>query len=109
MGHDISSFDQSGKQVGYVRFTAGDLNASIFYKLFDANIYNAGVSGSGNSVTLSIPQVEKALKEYQQLNDHDFLNWSPEFLKWQRKEILKFIQGCLETAQKEGEVKLVFY
>lgn len=108
LGHDISSYDQSGKEIAYIRFTAYDLNAALFYNLFDASAYDAGVSGSGARVTVSVSQVEKALKEYRQLNDSDLYERNPEFLKWQRKEMLKFIQSCLETAQKEGKVEIAF-
>ena len=72
MGHDIGSYNKAGEQVGYIRFTMWDLNASLFYDLFDANEYNARVSGSGEVVTLSLPQIERALKNYEQLNDSDF-------------------------------------
>lgn len=109
MGHDICSYNNAGKEIGYVRFTMGDVVAPMFYDLFDSNEYNAGVSGSGGVATLSFDQVEKAMKHYNRLYDKDLSKkGSQDFRAWQQDEILQFIISCLETAQSEGTVKVCF-
>lgn len=108
MGHDISGYNKAGKEICYIRFGMWNLDAGLFYDLFDANDYNAGVSGSGDSIELTLPQIEKALKGNNQLKDGDFHSTNQEFLIWQRKEIHNFINSCLETAQKERSVKVYF-
>lgn len=109
MGHDISSFNQSGKEVGYVRFTMGDMNARVFYKLLGAEQFDAGVSGSGHYSTFSLKQMEKALKKFKALKKQDFFKTgNQEFLKWHQGEMLKFITSGLKTAQSEGRVKVFF-
>ncbi|WP_010531985.1 hypothetical protein [Lentibacillus jeotgali] len=109
MGHDISSFNKAGQEIGYVRFTMGDIIAPLFYDLFDANEYYAGVSGSGEVATLPLVQVKNALEAYDKWKAKDFgTKGSKDFLLWQRYEIQKFIETCLETAQKEGAVKVYF-
>ncbi|WP_174615594.1 hypothetical protein [Virgibacillus ihumii] len=109
MGHDICSYNNVGKEIGYVRFTMGDAVAPIFYDLFDANEYYAGVSGSGGMATLTLDQVEEAMKKYGRFYDKDLSKKGSEnFRAWQQDEILKFINSCLETAGKEGEVRVCF-
>ncbi|TFJ94158.1 hypothetical protein [Lentibacillus salicampi] len=109
MGHDISSFNRAGQQIGYVRFTMGDVNAPLFYDLLDANEYYAGVSGSGEVAILPLDQVKKALKAFDRWKAKDFGHkGNQEFLLWQRNEIQKFMNSCLETARKEGTVKVFF-
>ncbi len=100
MGHDILGYNKSGEEIAYARFSMGNYNAIILYSLLDAEKYYAGVSGSGHITTFSIQQIEKA---YQ-------LSRSGEFPvdQWDRKQILDFIQNCLATAQKEGDVRVAF-
>lgn len=110
MGHDIYSYNQEGEILQQVRFTMGDAYAPLFYDLFDAQQYNGGVSGVGATMMLSTSQVEKALERYLQIADYAFLyqNNKGEILDWQQKEIVKFIETCLEIAREEGEVKVAF-
>lgn len=109
MGHDISSYNNAGKEIGYVRFTMGDVVAPMFYDIFDANEYFAGVSGSGEVATLTLDQVGKAMKRYNQFYDkYPIKKGNPDFRTWQRNEILKFIKSSLEIAQKEGTIKVLF-
>ncbi|WP_246202661.1 hypothetical protein [Virgibacillus doumboii] len=86
-----------------------DANSNLFYDLFDANEFHAGVSGSGQAVEMSLPRVKKALAAYKKLKEEDFvMRGNPEFIVWHRNEMLKFINSCLETAKKEGKVTVVF-
>jgi|SRR5690625_1203497 len=109
MAHDIYSYNQSGEEVSYIRFTMGDMNAALFYRLLGAEKYNAGVSGCGQYTTLSLHQMEKALDSFKELKEPEYVNVeSMDFLKWQRNEMLKFIKNSLKTAQKEGKVEVYF-
>ncbi|GGK01046.1 hypothetical protein GCM10007063_24140 [Lentibacillus kapialis] len=109
MGHDISSYNEMGQEIGYIRFTKGDMLAPLFYDLFDANEYYAGVSGTGEVATLPLIQIKKALAAYSKLQAKDFGNkGNQEFLLWQREEMAKFINSCLQTARKEGAVNVFF-
>ncbi|WP_413302705.1 hypothetical protein AA0X95_24525 [Bacillus sp. 1P10SD] len=102
MGHDIYGVNKAGKEIAYARFSMGNYNATILYSLLEAHKYYAGVSGSGNWNTYSIPQIEKALNKYKQLyKNGDSQNWD-------LKQILEFIQNCLETAKKEESVRVYF-
>jgi hypothetical protein len=108
MGHDIYGYNKAGKEIAYARFSMGNYNAIILYDLLDANDYNAGVSGSGDSSTFSIQQVEKAMNTFKQIfGNVDSLSKS-DSMDWDQKQILDFIQNCLATAQKDGSVKVFF-
>lgn len=109
MGHDISGFNKAGVEIAYTRFGMGNYNASTLYSLLDVNDFNAGVSGSGDSSTFSLQQIEKALNDYKQLyNNGDTSLSESDSLTWDQKQILNFIQNCLATAQKEGSVRVFF-
>jgi hypothetical protein len=109
MGHDISSYNQSGNEVGYVRFSMGDLNAALFYEVLGAEQFNATVSGSGNFAIFSLNQMEEALRTFKSLKEQDFYpTGNREFFQWHYAEMLKFITTGLQTAQKEGKVKVFF-
>ncbi|MBT2727197.1 hypothetical protein J7E63_09635 [Bacillus sp. ISL-75] len=108
MGHDISGYNKAGKEIAYARFSMGNYNATILYNLLDANNYYAGVSGSGDSSIFSIQQIEKAMNVYKQFyKNGDSLSES-DFLTWDQKQILNFIQNCLATAKIEGSVRVYF-
>jgi hypothetical protein len=108
MGHDISGYNKAGDEVAYARFSMGNYNATILYHLLDADKYYAGVSGSGDSSTFSVQQIEKALNVYKQFYENgDSLSVS-DSLDWDQKQILNFILNCLETAQKEDSVRVSF-
>ncbi|WP_419954577.1 hypothetical protein ACN6MT_01745 [Neobacillus niacini] len=108
MGHDISGYNQAGKEIAYARFSMGNHNATILYRLLDAFDFYSGVSGSGRSTTFSKEQIEKALKAYKEF----FRTRDPlaniDLLGIDQKQILKFILNCLATAQKENSVKVYF-
>jgi hypothetical protein len=108
MGHDISGHNNAGEEIAYARFSMGNYNATILYNLLDANKYYAGVSGSGDSSTYSLQQIEKALNAYKQFyKSGDSLSES-NFLNLDQKQILNFIKNCLATAKIEGRVKVFF-
>jgi hypothetical protein len=108
MGHDISGYNKAGKEIAYARFSMGNYNATILYRLLDANDFYAGVSGSGRSTTFSTVQIEKALKAYKEFfRTGDSLS-ETDLLAMDQKQILKFILNCLATAQKENSVKVYF-
>ncbi|MFJ5715980.1 hypothetical protein [Neobacillus sp. NPDC093127] len=108
MGHDISGYNKAGEEIAYARFSMGNYNAAILYNLLDANKYDAGVSGSGDSSTFSIQQIEKALSASKRFyKNGDSLSES-DFLTWDQKQIQNFIQNCLATAKIEGSVEVYF-
>jgi hypothetical protein len=105
MGHDISGLNKAGEEIAYARFSMGNYNSIILYSLLDANEYYAGVSGSGNSTTFSINQIEKALQTYNQIyGDGNSLSDN----NWDLKQIWNFIQSCLATVKVEGSVRVYF-
>lgn len=107
MGHDILGYNKAGKEIAYARFSMGNYNAVILYRLLDAIKYYAGVSGIGASTTFSIQQIEKALITYNELyNSHSQLKG--DLLSLDQKQILTFILNCLATAQKEESVRVYF-
>lgn len=106
MGHDISGYNKAGEEIAYARFSMGNFDATILYDLLDANDYDAGVSGSGDSSVFSIQHIENALNAYNQLYDNPPAEGDP--VDWDQKQILNFIQNCLTTAQKDGSVTVFF-
>ncbi|MBT2733848.1 hypothetical protein [Bacillus sp. ISL-7] len=108
MGHDISGYNKAGKEIAYARFSMGNYNATIMYNLLDANNYFAGVSGSGDSSIFSIQQIEKAMNVYKQFYKNGNSLSESDFLTWDQKQILNFIQNCLATAKIEGSVRVYF-
>lgn len=109
MGHDIIGYNRAGEEIAYARFSMGNYNATILYRLLDAYDFYAGVSGSGGSSAFSLQQIEKALNGFHQLNINDVPSQANgDFLSWDQKQILSFIKSCLTTAQKEGSVKVYF-
>ncbi len=108
MGHDISGVNKVGKEIAYARFSMGNYNATILYSVLDADEYYAGVSGSGGSSTFSIQQIEKALNTFNQLYNNEDSMSEDDFLTWDKKQIVEFLQSCLATAKKEGSVRIYF-
>lgn len=108
MGHDILGFNRAGEEIAYARFSMENYNATILYNLLDANNYYAGVSGSGDSSTISKQQMEKALNTYNQLYDNDDSLSESDLLSWDKKQISDFLLNCLATAKKEGSVGVYF-
>ncbi|MGG5252203.1 hypothetical protein ACQYAD_01495 [Neobacillus sp. SM06] len=109
MGHDISGYNKKGEEIAYARFSMGNRNAIILYNLLESVTSYAGVSGSGRSSTFSKQQMEKSLQACKQFFNKNAASFSGnEFLEWDQKQIQTFIQGCLETAQKEGVVRVYF-
>ena len=107
MGHDISGFNRAGGEIAYARFSMGNYNATILYRLLDADNFYAGVSGSGDSATFSKQQIENALNNFNQLYNND-VSSNRDDLPWDQKQIFDFIKNCLATAQKEGSVIVSF-
>ncbi len=109
MSHEMVGFNTEGEEIAYVRFTMGDLNAHLLYDILDANEHNGGVSGKGASESYSLSQVEAAYNSYNDLNNNvKSSNGQNEFLTWQQKEISKFFNSCINTAQKEKIVTICF-
>ena len=108
MGHDISGYNNAGEEIAYARFSMGNYNATILYNLLDANNYYAGVSGTGDSSTFTIQQIEKALIGFNQFYKNGESQSENKFEDWDRKQIQNFILNCLATAQKEGFVSVYF-
>jgi uncharacterized protein YhbP (UPF0306 family) len=105
MGHDISGINKAREEIAYARFSMGNYNAIILYDLLDAHKYYAGVSGTGESCTFSKDQIEKAVRTYNQKFGNDT---SISEKNWDLKQIRNFVQNCMETAQKEGNVLVYF-
>ncbi|WP_068677000.1 hypothetical protein [Oceanobacillus sp. Castelsardo] len=109
MGHDILGYNKAGEAIAYARFSMGNDNATILYRLLDAIDYHAGVSGSGNSTTFSIQQIEEALNAYKQkCSKGNPTLPKNNFLIGDQKQIQDFLLNCLETAQKEESVTVFF-
>jgi hypothetical protein len=108
MGHDISGYNKAGEEIAYARFSMGNYNATILYNLLDANKYYAGVSGTGDSSTFSVQQIEKALSASKRFYKNGDSLSERDFSSWDQKQIQNFIQNCLTTAKIEGSVKVYF-
>lgn len=108
MGHDISGFNRSGEEIAYARFSMQNRNVSILYTLLDATQYDAGVSGSGNSMSYSTQQLEEALREFNRLFGKINLSSRNDFNIIDLKQIRDFIENCLATAQRDGNVRVAF-
>ncbi|MEH7176810.1 hypothetical protein [Neobacillus vireti] len=108
MGHDISGYNKAGEEIAYARFSMGNYNATILYRLLDANEFYAGVSGSGRSTTFTTKQIEKGLKAYKEFFRTGDSISEIDLLAMDQKQILKFILNCLATAQKENSVNVYF-
>ena len=109
MGHDIYGINRAGKEIAYARFSMGNHNALLLYRVLDAYKYYAGVSGCGQSAAFSMQQIEKALNTFGEWqNDYVASLASNEPLPWDLKQTRDFIENCFSTAQKEGSVKVYF-
>ncbi|RIW34062.1 hypothetical protein D3H55_10650 [Bacillus salacetis] len=99
--------NKAGEEVAYARFSMGNYNAVVLYELLDAHAYNAGVSGSGRSLDYSSLQIEKAFTSWKKIyGTHSASRNGAD--DWDGKQINKFICNCLNTAQREGSVKVLF-
>lgn len=109
MGHDISGFNKVGEEIAYARFSMGNVNATILYRLLQAYKYYAGVSGSGGSTCFSTQQCEDALNSFKKFyTNGDSLPRNHSFIHYDQKQIQDFLTNCLATAQIEGSVKVYF-
>ncbi|GGA79109.1 hypothetical protein [Ornithinibacillus halotolerans] len=108
MGHDILGFNRGGEEIAYARFSMGNYNALILYGLLDAYDYYAGVSGNGTETTYTLEEIRKSWREFKQSNKNNACESEDEFKHWDEKQIFRFIKNCLETAEKEGSVRVYF-
>ncbi|QQK81841.1 hypothetical protein HUG20_03620 [Salicibibacter cibi] len=105
----MCGFNKSGEEICHIRFTMGNPNALIVYRLFDAYDFYAGVSGNGQSKEVSLPEAEKALTALNQLHrDNEPYDLNDEYLTWLRSELDNFVISCFDAAQKEGSVRVSF-
>ncbi|WP_409252784.1 hypothetical protein V1502_02315 [Bacillus sp. SCS-153A] len=109
MSHEMLGRNKAGEEVAYARFSMRNYNAFILYDLLDANVFNAGVSGSGNSSSFTNLQMEKALNAWRKLNGNNDVLSQNGAENWDRKQINIFILNCFKTAQKEGSVNVSFF
>lgn len=105
MGHDIYGFNKAGKEIAYARFSMGNTNSFVLYDLLNSLDFHAGVSGSGNYSTLSLKNMEEAMKHYNQTYNRGS---DRKLLGWDQEQIHDFIHNCLKIAQKEGDVRVYF-
>ncbi|WP_026691352.1 hypothetical protein [Alteribacter aurantiacus] len=108
MGHDISGFNKAGKEVAYARFSYGNHNSTILYRVLDADRYYAGVSGTGERSTFTKQELENALSAFNVLCKKGEIPLPNDFLVWDKKQTSDFLQNCLSTAKKEGKVEVYF-
>ncbi|UTR08857.1 hypothetical protein MM300_13015 [Evansella sp. LMS18] len=108
MGHDIIGRNKAGEEVAYARFSMGNINALILYDLLDSNEFHAGVSGTGDSSVFSIQEIQKALNTFIEKYMREGSAAHSDFLDWDEKQILDFLQNCLRAAEDEGSVKVLF-
>ncbi|WP_036688563.1 hypothetical protein [Paucisalibacillus globulus] len=108
MGHDIYGINKNREEIAYARFSMGNPNATLLYRLLDAYEYFAGVSGTGEMASFSLQQMEEAWKIFKEYNKDVSFHSEDELENWDEKQIYKFIHNCLTTAQKEGSVRVYF-
>ncbi|GAA0453490.1 hypothetical protein [Alkalibacillus silvisoli] len=105
MGHDILGYDQSGKQIAYARFSMSNYNADVLYNVLDSEEHNAGVSGAFARSNFSVQQIELALRKFIQSHENKY---SLKGNDPDNVQIKKFLENCLEIAEKEGKVEVCF-
>lgn len=108
MSHEMVGFNKKKEEIAYLRFSMGNPAALIVYDLLDAQEYNGGVSGIGNSLTVPYLKITSALKNYQILVDSVKVETINEFTKSQLEEIAEFLQQCVKTANEEKAVEVMF-
>jgi hypothetical protein len=108
MGHDIYGLNKAREEIAYARFSMGNHNALLLYRLLDAYQFYAGVSGSGKSSIFSLQQVEKAMRGYKKFFKTGDSPSESDCTSWDQKQIFNFIQSCLATAYKEKSVEVYF-
>ncbi|MCM3125228.1 hypothetical protein QNH36_02135 [Mesobacillus sp. AQ2] len=108
MGHDIYGLNKAREEIAYARFSMGNRNALLLYNLLDSLQFYAGVSGSGKFSTFSLQQIEMAMNDYKKFFKTGDTPSESDCTSWDQKQILKFIQSCLATAQKEDSVEVYF-
>jgi hypothetical protein len=105
MGHDIGGFNKKGEEIAYARYSMSNYNSDLLYKAFDSSSFHAGVSGNGADKIFTIEQVKNAKVFLNNLNDDDFKG----DIEYEKEKLENFIYNCLETAKKEGCVRIGFY
>ena len=109
IGHDIFGYNQNGESIAYARFSMSNSAAGILYRLLDATEFDGGVSGIGAKETYSIQQMEKSLENFKRIyyrigsSKHE-----NSFLEQDLEQISNFITKCLQTANEEGDVTVIF-
>ncbi|MDV2583328.1 hypothetical protein [Alkalibacillus haloalkaliphilus] len=105
MGHDIFGYNHAGRKIAYARFSMSNYNADVLYKVLDSQEHNGGVSGVGARSTFSVHQMDHALQEFihSHENKYSLSGNDPDNV-----QIKEFLENCLETARKEGEVEVCF-
>lgn len=108
MGHDITLMNKDGDVISSVRFSAWDFNSKYFYDIFDAQDYNGGVSGYGQTVDYKVSEMRLAYSRYMKIREYSFI-YNHEQLEYQTKRrIDQFIKNGIEAAEKDGFVRICY-
>jgi len=108
MGHDITLMNKKGDIISYVRFSAWDFNSKYFYDLFDAQHYNGGVSGYGQTVDYKVSEMRLAYNRYMRIREYSFIYNHDEIEHQTKRRIDKFIKYGIQAAEKDGLVRISY-
>ena len=103
MGHDISGYNKQGEEIAYARYAIGNGNSEKLYNVLDAWEYYGGVSGLGQSAKYNVRQIEQAIEKFKAINWDNIEDW-----EYEKNKLERFLNNCLETAKREGEVSIYF-
>lgn len=94
MGHDIEIGTKGYK--GGICFKAFDKDAHKFYCSINADEYDNGVSGNGESGYFEMEDIVQGIEYYTKY-------------KYEDNSILVFLQICKRACEENGHVKIYFH
>lgn len=108
MGHDITLLNKRGNILSSIRFSAWDFNSKYFYDLFDAQSYNGGVSGYGQTVDYKVSEMHLAYSRYLKIREFSFIYNHALQEEETKQRIDRFIQNGIRAAKRDGLVRICY-
>ena len=106
MGHLIEAFGSTCKAISRIEIGAfNTLTANLFYESLDAQKYNNGVSGSGDSAMYQRAQIEKAKEKLKYLEGEPKDSLLNDGNNEVRGKFLELFGLSCESVTKEENIK----
>lgn len=105
MGHDIYGFNKKREDVSYLRFKFSNPLANVVYEALDASDANGVVGGNGVERVYTLEGLQTGMEKIKEIDAFLSMVYQETIESHAAK---RFLRDCIETAEEEGEVSILF-